>query len=182
MGKTGVFSWLKLWFVCCTAVYVLSFSGVGHAYSFQNSEYSFRIECPQEPRKTIPVTDAADKGVALDFSLNDEEVFIWMVQVRKSDFVDTRKLSAAEIQVLLTELRNSDYGEQICDKTELIDAGKYQGVLLQLHDMESLLAISMFRTEKGTYLVTLVGSATDRPAFERNLRAYRRGLATFALL
>lgn len=182
MKNEGIFSVTKLCLACCLALFIWCLPGTGHAYSYQNNEFSFRIECPQEPRHIVLVKDAADKGVAMDLSANDEESYLWIVQRRKDDFVNTKNLSEAEIQNLLTELQRSDYGEQICDSTELVDVGKYQGVLLMLHDHEDLLAISMFTTEKGMYMVTLLGSVKDRSAFEKNLAVYRRGLASFVIL
>lgn len=182
MNNASGFSLAKICLACCLALFIWGLSGIGQAYNYQNNEYSFRIECPQEPRNIFPVKNAADKGVAMDLSAHDDELYVWMVQIRKEDFINTKKLSTEEIQNLLTELRRSDYGEQICDSAELVDVGRYQGVLLLLHDKEDLMAISMFSTEKGTYLVTLMGSMKDRRAFEKNLAVYRRGLSTFATL
>lgn len=171
------------WLLWLAALFILATPGVGQAFSYQNNEYSFKIECPQAPREVAPVSDVRDKGVALNFSADDKTVYAWLIQVRQEDFVDPGKLSEQEVQTMLAELKRADYGKgQICDSAEVVEVGKYQGVLLLMHDSENYLAISMVGTEKGTYLLTLVGSTSDREAFKRNLGVYRLALSSFTVL
>ena len=168
---------------CLVALIILGMPGIGHAYTYQNKEFRFKIDCPQQPLKVVPLTDAPEKGVALNFSENEANINLWLIQIRPGDFVDPRQLSEAEVQEVMAELKKTDYGDgKILDSSELVDVGKYQGILLLLHDAETRLAISMVKTDGGTFLLSLVGSLQDKADFDRNLLLYKKGIATFANL
>ena len=170
----------KVWLLCLAILVTLGYPNISQAYSYQNNEFSFRIECPQKPGEVLPITDAQEKGVALNFASNAAEPLLWLIQVRAGDFFDPRLMSSDEVKATLAELRKLDYGEgKICDSAELVEVGKYQGVLLLLHDEENRLAISMVKTDRGTYLLTLVGDLRNKSAFEKNLLLYKKGIASF---
>ena len=163
-------------------VMLLAFPGVSHAYTYQNSEFSFQIECPEPPRQILPV-NSDDRGVALDFSPHEKQLNVWMVQVRKDTFVDPRQLSADEREKLLAELLKADYGpDKICETSSFVKVGKYQGVMLLIRYKDQRLAISLVQTDRGYYMLTLLGSLADKEVFGKNLQLYKKGLVTFQTL
>ena len=164
------------------AAILLAFPGVSHAYTYQNGEFSFQIECPQAPRQVVPVK-SGDPGVALEFDSVAGNLNFWMVQVRQDSFVDPRKLSADEREKLLAELLKADYGsDKICETSSFVKVGKYEGVMLLIRHKDQRLAISMVQSDRGYYMLTLVGSLADKEAFGKNLQLYKKGLATFQTL
>lgn len=163
-------------------VMLLAFPGVSHAYTYQNSEFSFQIECPEPPRQILPV-NSDDRGVALDFSPHEKQLNVWMIQVRKDTFVDPRQLSADEREKLLAELLKADYGpDKICETSSFVKVGKYQGVMLLIRHKDQRLAISLVQTDRGYYMLTLLGSLADKEVFGKNLQLYKKGLVTFQTL
>ena len=163
-------------------VMLLAFPGVSHAYTYQNSEFSFQIECPEPPRQILPV-NSDDRGVALDFSPHEKQLNVWMIQVRKDTFVDPRQLSADEREKLLAELLKADYGpDKICETSSFVKVGKYEGVMLLIRHKDQRLAISLVQTDRGYFMLTLLGSLADKEAFGKNLQLYKKGLLTFQTL
>ena len=164
------------------AAMLLAFPGVSHAYTYQNSEFFFQIECPEPPRQILPV-NSDDRGVALDFSPHEKQLNVWMIQVRKDSFVDPRQLSADEREKLLAELLKADYGpDKICETSSFVKVGKYEGVMLLIRHKDQRLAISLVQTDRGYFMLTLLGSLADKEAFGKNLQLYKKGLVTFQTL
>ena len=164
------------------AAMLLAFPGVSHAYTYQNSEFLFQIECPEPPRQVLPV-NSDDRGVALDFSPHEKQLNVWMVQVRKDSFVNPRQLSAEEREKLLAELLKADYGpDKICETSSFVKVGKYEGVMLLIRHKDQRLAISLVQADRGYYMLTLLGSLADKEAFGKNLQLYKKGLVTFQTL
>ena len=164
------------------AAMLLSFPGVSHAYTYKNSEFLFQIECPEPPRQVLPV-NSDDRGVALDFSPHEKQLNVWMVQVRKDSFVNPRQLSAEEREKLLAELLKADYGsDKICETSSFVKVGKYEGVMLLIRHKDQRLAISLVQTDRGYFMLTLLGSLADKEAFGKNLQLYKKGLVTFQTL
>ena len=54
--------------------------------------------------------------------------------------------------------------------------------LMLVHDSEDRLAITMVQTERGCYLLTLVGSLNNDNDFNQKLQIYKQGLLSFATL
>ena len=106
-----------------------------------------------------------------------------MIQVRKDTFVDPRQLSADEREKLLAELLKADYGpDKICETSSFVKVGKYQGVMLLIRHKDQRLAISLVQTDRGYYMLTLLGSLADKEVFGKNLQLYKKGLVTFQTL
>ena len=168
--------------LAAVAVILLTFPGISHAYTYQNGEFSFQIECPQAPRQVVPVK-SGDPGVALEFDSAPGNLNCWMVQVRQDSFVDPRQLSADEREKLLAELLKADYGsDKTCETATFVKVGKYEGVMLLIRHEDKRLAISMVQSDRGYYMLTLVGSLADKETFGRNLQLYKKGIATFQTL
>ncbi|HWR38900.1 MAG TPA: hypothetical protein VN611_05335 [Patescibacteria group bacterium] len=164
------------------AMIILAFPAITHAYSYQNNDFLFRLECPQQPVQVVPI-NGNERGVGLDFGPTDADPYLWLIQVQPDNFIDPRPLSPADREKLLEALKKENYGTgKICESASFINVGKYEGVLLLIRDPEDRLAITMVQTERGCYLLTLVGSLSNDSDFNQKLQIYKQGLLSFATL